>query len=78
MKKSKNAKSPKISQVLGFTRKILDGSAPLTVINHLTTTTTTTTTTVLSLPTLDDLAPQMVEQLPDILQFFRALSPDLA
>ena len=29
-----------------------------------------------SLPTLDDPAPQMVEQLPDVLRFFRALSPD--
>ena len=28
------------------------------------------------LPTLDDPAPQMVEQLPDILHFLRALSPD--
>ena len=28
------------------------------------------------LPILDDLAPQMVEQLPDVLRFFRALSPD--
>ena len=28
------------------------------------------------LPTLDDPAPQMAEQLPDILQFLRALSPD--
>ena len=27
------------------------------------------------LPTLDDPAPQMVQQLPDLLQFFRALSP---
>ena len=27
-------------------------------------------------PFLDDPAPQMVEQLPDVLQFFRALSPD--
>ena len=27
-------------------------------------------------PTLDDPAPQMVEQLPDILRFLRALSPD--
>ena len=32
--------------------------------------------TVPSLPTLDDTALPMVEQLPDILQFFRALSPD--
>ena len=31
---------------------------------------------VTSLPTLDDPAPQMVEQLPDILHFLRALSPD--
>ena len=31
---------------------------------------------VLPVPFLDDPAPQMVEQLPDILQFFRALSPD--
>ena len=29
-----------------------------------------------SLPTLEDPAPQMVEQLPDILHFLRALSPD--
>ena len=29
-----------------------------------------------SLPALDDLVPQMVEQLPDILHFLRALSPD--
>ena len=28
------------------------------------------------LPTLDDPAPQMVEQLPDLLHFFDALSPD--
>ena len=28
------------------------------------------------LPTLDDPAPQMVEQLPDVLRFFRALIPD--
>ena len=28
------------------------------------------------LPILDDPAPQMVEQLPDVLRFFRALSPD--
>ena len=28
------------------------------------------------LPTLDDPAPQMVEQLPDILHFMRAFSPD--
>ena len=28
------------------------------------------------LPTLDDPAPQMVEQLPDVLRFLRALSPD--
>ena len=28
------------------------------------------------LPTLDDPAPQMVEQLPGVLRFFRALSPD--
>ena len=27
------------------------------------------------LPTLDDPAPQMVEQLPDVLRFFRALDP---
>ena len=31
---------------------------------------------VLLVPTLDDRAPQMVEQLPDILHFLRALSPD--
>ena len=29
-----------------------------------------------SLPTLDDPAPQMVEQLPDIMHFFDALTPD--
>ena len=29
-----------------------------------------------SLPAVDDPAPKMVEQLPDILRFFRALSPD--
>ena len=29
-----------------------------------------------SLPALDDPSPQMVEQLPDVLRFFRALSPD--
>ena len=29
-----------------------------------------------SFPTLDDPAPQMVEQLADVLQFLRALSPD--
>ena len=29
-----------------------------------------------SFPALDDPVPQMVEQLPDILRFFRALSPD--
>ena len=34
------------------------------------------TVDIAPLPTLDDPAPQMVEQLPDVLRFFRALSPD--